>query len=104
MYLANVKITVVKKIDNQDVIEKYGNPTRTDLKECPLLNVGDELFVKDMTIPEGFCSWAWSDIIRDVALLSFGGNAGNVNKKGTFITSCTDGFRPVIFRLERVEE
>jgi uncharacterized repeat protein (TIGR04076 family) len=53
-------------------------------------------------MPEGFCSWAWADVQKYVLTLARGGNFLGV-KPGRFITCCTDGFRPVVFQLERIE-
>jgi uncharacterized repeat protein (TIGR04076 family) len=37
-----------------------------------------------------------------VLTLARGGNFLGV-KPGTFVTCCTDGFRPVFFKLERID-
>jgi len=55
-------------------------------------------------MPEGFCSWAWADIQRDVAVLALNGNFPWVKDEGIGISWCTDGFRPVVFKLKRMEE
>jgi len=99
--MANVRITVVKKLTNKDLIDRYGKDVKP---QCGLFNVGDEFIVKDLGMPEGFCSWAWADVQRDVAVLALGGNFSWIKEEGIGITSCTDGFRPVIFKLERFEE
>jgi len=48
------------------------------------------------------CSWAWCDIHKYVVTLARGGNFLGV-KPGIFVTCCTDGFRPVFFKLKRIE-
>jgi len=53
--------------------------------------------------PEKFCGWAWRDIYKDVSVLAFGGDF-DWTKPGVAITCCTDGNRPVVFKLERMEE
>ena len=53
-------------------------------------------------MPEGFSDWAWTDIHKYVAILARGGNMIGV-KPGMFVTNCTDGFRPVFYKLERIE-
>jgi uncharacterized repeat protein (TIGR04076 family) len=63
---------------------------------------GKEFISKDFAMPPGFCAWAWSDIQRDVVVLASGGNLPWVSKDGVAISCCTDGFRPVVFRLERL--
>ena len=94
-----VRITVLKKYFHKDFIEKYAaNPERWT--ECKQFDVGQE-FVTSIenpwSMPEGFCGWAWADIQKLVYGMARGGQK-------VFVTSCTDGYRPVIFKLERVEE
>jgi uncharacterized repeat protein (TIGR04076 family) len=69
---------------------------------CPLLQIGKEFLVKGINMPEEFCSWAWADIQRDVAHIALGGDFPWIGKPGTMISCCTDGLRPVIFKLERL--
>jgi uncharacterized repeat protein (TIGR04076 family) len=98
--MAVVKITIVKRLANRDLIDEYGKDVGG---QCELFNVGKEFIVKDLNMPEGFCSGAWADIQRDVAVLNFGGNFPWIKKAGTAIACCTDGFSPVVFKLERIE-
>jgi uncharacterized repeat protein (TIGR04076 family) len=64
----------------------------------------------DLGKPDDFCSWAWNDIYKVVVTLSRGGNFNSEMFEGwmkdnrSMITCCTDGIRPVIFKVERVEE
>ncbi|MHA1187160.1 MAG: TIGR04076 family protein [Candidatus Heimdallarchaeota archaeon] len=53
-------------------------------------------------MPEGFCMWAWRDLYKDLSVLFFGGNFWR-KEKGTIHSSCTDGRKPVVFKLERIE-
>ena len=99
--MTDVKITIVKKLANKDLIEAYHTKPEGPL-ECSSFKVGDEYISKGIRIPEGFCSWAWADIHKDVAILAFGGNYSSVKKEGVGIACCTDGFKPVIFKLERL--
>jgi uncharacterized repeat protein (TIGR04076 family) len=50
------------------------------------------------------CDWAWVDIQRDVAMVLFGSNLPWMPKAGTAMPCCSDGFRPVSFLVERIEE
>lgn len=103
-----LKITVVNKKSTKDI---YGSgdkfPARmTDsfVEECPLFKLGDEFVVQDIvSCPTGFCAWAFADIQRDVTHLLLGGNHPWLQDKGTAIACCTDGLRPVFFKLERIE-
>lgn len=97
----DVKITVLKKVETGEVFEAYASEIAD--KACPSVKEGVEYVSKNMNIPEGFCGWAWADIQRDVAHLSLGGDFPWIKEKGKMVTSCTDGLRPVIFGLERVD-
>ena len=96
-----VRITVLNKLKNPEAFREFGKDLE---EECPLFKIGDEFISENVQKPEGFCSWAWADIQRDVAVLALGGNAPWIKKKGTMISCCTDGLRPVVFKLERIEE
>ena len=92
-----VKITVMKKTYNPELVEEYTvDPSKWS--PCQHFEVGDE-FITDLdspwTMPEGFCGWAWADIQRTVYGMARGGQK-------VFITCCTDGYRPVMFKLERL--
>ena len=97
----DVKITVLKRVQTGDILKEYGKETVES--ECPMVKEGQEFLVKeDLAMPEGFCSWAWADIQRDVVVLAMGGDFSWIKKPGTVVSCCTDGLRPVIFKLERV--
>lgn len=100
--MADVKITVVRRTSNKELLEKYASGEVEP--ECERFKTGDEFIVKDLKMPEGFCSWAWADIQRDVAVLTLNGNFFWVKEKGVGFSCCTDGFRPVVFKLERLRE
>ena len=92
-----VKITVVKKIFNKDLADKYTyDPSAWH--ECDHFNVG-EVFITDIDrpwdMPEGFCGWAWADIQKLVYGIARDGQP-------CFVTCCTDGYRPVFFQLEKI--
>lgn len=103
----NVKITVVKTVSSDEL---FTNSLENEVasgqaKTCPKLREGQEFIVGPTgDIPEGFCHWAWADIHRDVNILRFGGQFPwmKENVRSAYI-SCTDGLRPVIFKLEAVD-
>jgi uncharacterized repeat protein (TIGR04076 family) len=99
---SDVKITVLKKLKTDEVFEKYANKSGGMTPECTAMKDGVEYVSKRMAMPEGFCSWAWADIQRDVIHLGLGGEFPWVKEKGVMISACTDGLRPVVFKLERV--
>jgi len=43
------------------------------------------------------------DISRYLSGLRAGADYNWMNEKGKVLVCCTDGFRPVVFRLERIE-
>lgn len=53
-------------------------------------------------MPEGFCGWAWNDINKIVQTLRFHGNFHWFEEPGVSVNCCTDGLRPVVFKIERV--
>jgi uncharacterized repeat protein (TIGR04076 family) len=95
-----VRITVLRISYNKDFVEEYTEGV--EWQPCSILKEGEE-FISDGWMPEGFCNFAWADIHKYVLVLARGGNMLGV-KPGTFITCCTDGFRPVFFKLERIDE
>ncbi|MCW4050005.1 MAG: TIGR04076 family protein [Candidatus Bathyarchaeota archaeon] len=98
--MRDVKITVIEKLSNGNSAKRYA--VRGYSAICDSVEVGMEFISKGMAMPPNFCSWAWADIQRDVANIAMGGNIPWMKEKGTMITCCTDGLRPVVFKLERV--
>ncbi len=100
------RITVLKTMYNEEIAIKYRRPD-IHRGSCPYLSEGQEFVVREPTVmPEDFpCGWAWNDIERMVFALMTGGDMGRWMIKGnTFVTCCTDGIKPVVFLLERIEE
>ncbi len=104
--MPKIKITVVKRFKPEDVFgdEGYTTPNGKKITECTTFKDGQEFIIEKLAKPEGFCGWAWRDIYKDVAVLNFGGNFKNWAEDGTQFTACTDGVRPVCFKLERMDE
>ena len=96
---AGVKITVLRRLRHTDLLERYAEAI---WEPCERLSEGQEFVSKGANMPDGFCSWAWCDIQKYVLTLARGGNLIGA-KPGMFVTCCTDGFRPVLFGLERME-
>lgn len=102
--MAKVKITVVKRL-NRDEIFAGINPgcSSRSGNVCPLFQEGQEFLAEYTRMPEGFCSGAFTDLFRFILALQSGADFPWMNEPGTVLACCNDGFRPVIFRLERVE-
>ncbi len=103
-----VKITVLKRLSTEDV---YGEDFPFQLTEdyphvCPRLKDGQEFLVlEDGACPDGFCGWAFADLHRDITHLRYGGKYfyKDEGDKGVQISCCTDGVRPVFFKLEGIK-
>ena len=98
--MAKVKITVVKLMANPDLVDEYGEGIALP---CDRFTEGQEFIVESVAQPDGFCSWAYADIQRDLAIMMFGGNLPWIKQPGTAIACCTDGLRPVVFKIERLD-
>jgi len=100
---SKVKITVLKTTDSKQI---FGDnpPLGHAIEACGVYEEGQEFTVSEEGgMPEGFCPWAWNDIYKVVITLMYGGNFPWMEEKGTMVTCCTDGFRPVIFELRRIK-
>jgi uncharacterized repeat protein (TIGR04076 family) len=100
-----VKVTVVKKLDMLELFA--GNlPAKPNPKmikpQCDQFEVGQE-FIMDLNCPPNFCGWAFADIQRDISHILLGGEYPWMDEKGVAISCCSDGFRPVIFKIERIK-
>jgi len=92
------KITILKKTLNRDFVEKYAV---SEVVPCEYFQEGQEIIVDSpFELPEGFCSWAWSDIRHDVFSVMLGGKRPYANPPEAAIACCTDGYRPVFFKIE----
>jgi uncharacterized repeat protein (TIGR04076 family) len=99
------KITVLKTLYHQDLVEEYRHPF-LHKGPCKFFTVGQEFTVKYLTErPADFaCDWAWDDIHKVLMVLMLKGNYSTWMKdENMFITCCTDGTKPVVFKIERLE-
>lgn len=97
------KITVMRKTCYHDLMEKYENPIShaCDLEE------GQEFIANGWERPEGLCSSAWESMSAFVMTLAHGGENlydGWMKNRKSVMISCNDGFRPVSFLVEALEE
>jgi len=98
------KITVLKRTINQDLIDEYLDDPYKDFGLCECFSDGQEFIIESPSVvPEDFCAWAWADIRRDILTVVVGGDMPGMRLRGTVITGCTDWFRPVIFKVERMD-
>ena len=102
------KITVLKRTLNADLTGDFvGMP----VSPCELFQEGQEfIFTPFMERPQGFCEWAWNDIYKTIITLARGGNFSDgmfenwMKEPRTMVTCCTDGIRPVVFKVEIIDQ
>ena len=104
--MKKVKITVLKRMFNEDLVKEYGVE---GLTACPMLKEG-QVFYADYAKPEGLCDEAWKAIYQYVFALAHGASNDTfyygdwIKTPGVAICSCNDGLRPVIFKMEATDE
>ena len=101
--MKKVKITVMKTASYPDLIERYENP----IEHTCDMRVGQVFIANGWERPEGFCVSAWDSMSPFVMTLAHGGgnfyNGWMKDEKSAMI-SCNDGFRPVSFLLEALDD
>lgn len=87
--------TVIRRECYEDLQSLYlDDPERG---ACSLFTPGEQ-FNLSAGCPEGFCPLAWESI--KLAVEAAAHCPDNPGEKGVIITSCPDGTRPVIFRID----
>lgn len=105
--MPRVRITVAKRVVHMDLIGEHVDAVAfpQDAGPCPVWTDGQEFIIEGSwpERPAGFCDWAWSDIQRDVTMILLGADLPWLKTPGTAIACCTDGLRPVTFKIERLD-
>lgn len=93
----------MKKVCHEDLIARYENPIEN---ACDMVE-GAVFIAEGWKRPEGLCESAWESMSPFVMGLAHGAedfyNGWMKNKKSVMI-SCNDGFRPVSFLIEVIED
>ncbi len=101
--MKKVRITAVRKACYPDLMEKYENPIEhtCDVEEGQMwLSVNGQK-------PDGLCDSAWESMSAFVKTLAEGGGDfydGWMRDPYSAMISCNDGFRPVSFYIEALED
>ena len=101
--MKKVKITAVRKAHYQDLIDKYENP----IQHACDVSEGQIWIANGWQQPSGMCTSAWESISPFVMALAHGGENfydGWMKNPKSAMISCNDGFRPVSFLVETLEE
>lgn len=98
-----VRITVMRVACYRDLMEQYENPIQhaCDMKE------GQVFLADGWRKPAGFCDSAWDTLSPFVMTLAHGGENlydGWMKNPRSAMLSCSDGFRPVSFLVEALDE
>lgn len=97
------RIAVVKVTEHTDLMARYENPM---LHACDLRE-GQVFIANGWMKPEGLCDSAWSSLSPFVMTLAHGGEnlyEGWMKNPRSAMISCNDGFRPVSFYIEALDE
>lgn len=101
--MKKVRITAVRVARHDDLIEKYENP----IQHACSVTEGQVWIAEGWQKPEGFCDSAWDSVSSFVMTLAHGGENlydGWMKNPRSAMISCNDGFRPVSFLLEALDE
>lgn len=101
--MKKVRITVMRKACYLDLIELYENP----LEHACDMEEGQVFIANGWKRPEGLCESAWESMSAFVMGLSHGAENfydGWMKNSRSAMISCNDGFRPVSFLLEALDE
>ena len=97
------RITVMRMARYDDLIAAYENPI---LHACDL-KPGHVFISNGCEKPEGLCQSAWDTMSPFVLALSHGGQNfydGWMKSPRSAMISCNDGFRPVSFLIETLDQ
>ena len=101
--MKKVRITAVRKACYEDLMARYENP----LEHACGMEEGQVFIADGWQRPEDFCGSAWDTVSPFVMALSHGAEDlydGWMKDKKSAMISCNDGFRPVSFLLEALDE
>ena len=101
--MKKVRITALRRTVYDDLIEKYENP----IEHACDMEIGRVYIANGWQKPEGFCDSAWESMSPFVMALAHGGGDfydGWMKDPRSAMISCNDGFRPVSFYIEALDE
>ena len=101
--MRKIRITVMRMARYDDLIARYENP----ITHACELREGQEFIADGCQRPEGLCESAWESMSPFVMTLAHGGEDfydGWMHNPKSAMISCNDGFRPVSFLIETIEE
>ena len=101
--MKSVRITAIRKTRYPDLMAQYENPMEHACDLCE----GQTFIANGWEKPEGLCQSAWDSMSPFVMTLAHGGGNfynGWMKNPHSALISCNDGFRPVSFLIEALDE
>ena len=101
--MKRIRITVKRMARYDDLMEEYENP----IEHACSMHLGQTFIAEGWQRPEGFCESAWETVSPFVMTLAHGGENiydGWMKNPRSAMISCNDGFRPVSFLLEALDD
>ena len=101
--MKKVRITAMRRAVYADLSAEYENP----IEHACDVKIGDVFVSVDAKKPDNFCDSAWDSMVYFVSELANGGGNfydGWMKNKYSAMISCNDGFRPVSFLIEALDE
>ena len=101
--MKKVRITVKRMACYEDLIKDYENP----IEHACDMRLGQVFIANGWQKPQGFCDSAWDTVSPFVMALAHGAEDfydGWMQNKRSAMIACNDGFRPVSFLLETMDE
>ena len=98
-----VRITAVRQTVYPDLMAQYENP----MEHACDVTVGQVFISRDGRCPDGLCPEAWGSMEKFVTALSDGGGNffdGWMQNPHSAMISCNDGFRPMSFLIEAIDD
>ncbi len=103
MNFKTCKVTVIKRSLNNELIDLYLKKTEA-FSICSSVKDNQEFIISNpYVMPERICASAWADIRPYIIAIASGGEFDFMKNKYSAIATCTDPFRPVIFKIERID-
>ena len=101
--MKKVKITVMRMAQYEELMALYENP----IEHACDMQLGQVFIANGWKRPDGMCESAWESMSPFVMTLAYGGEdiyEGWMKNKKSAMISCNDGFRPVSFYIEALDE
>ncbi|MCP4021108.1 MAG: TIGR04076 family protein [Desulfobacteraceae bacterium] len=98
------KVTVIQRGFNKEIVNSYTkNPENFSI--CDRVEDNQEFIISNpYEMPEGICASAWADLRPYILAIASGSTFDIMKEKNSALATCTDLFRPVIFKIEKIDE